>query len=350
VKTVMVPLAGYPFGVASTRDGRWSFADETRGAVGVFSDAHFTPRLVRTIEVPGQAVGDSLTSDGRYLLVAGGGQGGAGAAVLSVARAEAGRSPAVLGTLSGAPNGFGPIEVTSSLDGDYALVSVEYADRVDVYNLRAAIADHFTRPTYLGSVRLGQAVVGMAVSPNGRWLYVTSEIAAGARTLASPGTLSVISIAKAEHDPADSVVATVDARCQPVRVVVSADGRTVWVTARASDDLLAFSAAKLISDPAHALIAAVRVGEAPVGLALVDSGRWIVVADSNRFTAPGAHSALTVVDTAAALARQAAVLGTIPAGSFPREMSLEGNGNTLLVSNFASGQLEAIHLPAPTGG
>jgi hypothetical protein len=31
-------------------------------------------------------------------------------------------------------------------------------------------------------------------------------------------------------------------------------------------------------------------------------------------------------------------------------MSLEGNGNTLLVSNFASGQLEAIHLPAPPGG
>lgn len=41
----------------------------------------------------------------------------------------------------------------------------------------------------------------------------------------------------------------------------------VWVTARASDDVLCFAAARLVTDPSHALVAAVRVGEAPVGLA-----------------------------------------------------------------------------------
>lgn len=99
--------------------------------------------------------------------------------------------------------------------------------------------------------------------------------------------MSVISVARAERGEAHAVVASVPADCSPVRVVVSADGSTVWVTARESDLLLAFSAARLIEDPAHALLAAVRVGEAPVGLALVDGGRWIVVAGSNRFTRRG---------------------------------------------------------------
>ena len=271
--------------------------------------------------------------------------------MVNVARAEAGAIGAVAGTLETAPSarlgqgfGSGAIEVAGSRDGRFAFVSVEYPGWVAVYNLRAALAGRFKRSSYVGALRLGGAVVGLAVSPNGRWLYATSELAAGARSLSRPGTLSVIDIAEAERDPSRSVVATVEAGCQPVRVVASANGATVWVTARASDDLLAFSASKLTHDPAHALLAAIRVGEAPVGLALVRHDTRVVVADSNRSNAPGGASALTVVDASAALAGRPAVLGAIAAGSFPREMSLAAGGRTLLVGNFASGQLEAIRV------
>jgi 6-phosphogluconolactonase (cycloisomerase 2 family) len=116
---------------------------------------------------------------------------------------------------------------------------------------------------------------------------------------------------------------------------VSSDGRVVWVTARGSDQLLAFAATKLRSDPARALLDAVRVGRGPVGLALLADGRQVIVADR-------AQSRLTVVSTAAALAHRPAAIGTIPAGSQPREMTLEPNGNTLLVGNFSSDQLEAV--------
>jgi hypothetical protein len=38
----------------------------------------------------------------------------------------------------------------------------------------------------------------------------------------------------------------------------------------------------------------------------------------------------------------------IRSGSFPREMSVRRGGNALLVTNFGSGQLEAVSLaPAP---
>jgi DNA-binding beta-propeller fold protein YncE len=140
------------------------------------------------------------------------------------------------------------------------------------------------------------------------------------------------------------VVATVAAGCNPVRVITSADGRDVWVTARESDDLLCFSATALRTDPARALVATVRVGEAPVGLMLVRDGSLVVVADSNRFGAPGANSDLSVVDVAAALAGRPAVVGFIPAGKFPREMALEPDGQRLLVSNYLSTELEAISI------
>ena len=118
------------------------------------------------------------------------------------------------------------------------------------------------------------------------------------------------------------------------------------MTARASDDLLCFSAAALRTDPGRALVAIVRVGEAPVGLMLVRNGSLVVVADSNRFGASGATSDLTVVNAAAALAGESAVVGSVPAGQFPREMALEPGGQRLLVTNYASGQLEAVSIPS----
>ena len=165
---------------------------------------------------------------------------------------------------------------------------------------------------------------------------------ADATRASDPGTLSVINIPEAEQNPANAVIAAVPAGCRPVRVAVSPNGATVFVTARESDELLAFSAAKLADDPSDALLGAARVGEAPVGLAPVDNGRLVVVADSNRFNAKGAHSGLTIVDTAKLLTNRPAILGTIAAHRFPREMALEPNGRTLLVNNAKSSQLEAV--------
>ena len=156
-----------------------------------------------------------------------------------------------------------------------------------------------------------------------------------------PGTLTLIDLQRAETDPAHSVVGTVDAGCQPVRVVTAANGTQIWVTARASDDVLCFAAPLLVTDPSHALVAVVRVGEAPVGLTTARDGTLIVVADSNRFSTPGTHADLTVINVADALDGRAAIVGDIPAGLFPRDMTAAPNG-TVLVSNFGSGQLETV--------
>jgi DNA-binding beta-propeller fold protein YncE len=126
-----------------------------------------------------------------------------------------------------------PFGVSITPDGRFAFVSLEDSGTEAVYNLRAAAASNFRTSGYIGSVPVGIAPVGLALLPNGHWLYATSE-AGNAETVT--GTLSVIRVATAEHDPAHAVVATAAAKCSPVRAAVSADGGTVWVTARGSDN------------------------------------------------------------------------------------------------------------------
>jgi len=374
----MLSTGGSPFGVAVTPDGRYGFAAVLgRGTGGAVIDvlqlakiASGRPVLVRSIPVAGQPLGETITPDGKYLLAA----DGNGAVVISVARAESGAASAVLGTFT-APSGTGQgalsasaIEVATSRDGRYAFVTLEYDQRATVFNLAGAVSRGFGSADYVGSIPLGQATVGLAVSPDGRWLYATSEVAtpaqhpvgirapaaqsrpapsagqaarAGIAPIETPGTLTLIDLRRAETDPAHSVVATVDAGCQPVRVITTANGMQVWVTARASDDVLCFAAALLVADPSHALVAVVRVGEAPVGLTALRDGMLIVVANSNRFNALGAHADLTVINAADALYGRPAIIGEIPAGLFPRDMTAAPDG-TVLVSNFSSGQLETV--------
>ena len=353
------PVPGDPFGLAVTADGRWSFVSllptGSGGAVGVFADTGSAlPRLVRRIPVSGQPLGVALTPDGRYLLAA----NGSGATVVSVQAAEQGSGNAVLGTLSsggGGPVG-GAIEVATSRDGRFAFVSLEDSAKIAIFNLQQALASHFRTSGFVGDVPAGIAPVGLAVSPDGDWLYSTSELQSRSEVrravhhgtlslkLGGQGTLAVISVHQAETDPAHAIVSTVTAGCSPVRVITSSSGGTVWVTARESDMLLGFSASRLRGDPAHSLIARVEVGEAPVGLALVDAGQRVVVADSNRFAQGGATSSLAVVNVAAALAHQPALAGYLPAGGFPRQMALEPDGRTLLVTNFSSQQLETVNV------
>jgi DNA-binding beta-propeller fold protein YncE len=338
VSQAAVPVPGSPFSVVATADGRWSFVT-LNSAVEVLSNRSPAPVADRQVSVPGTPQGEQLTNDGRYLLVA----DGSGAVVIDVARAEDGAAGAVLGTLS-SPAGRGAVEVAVSPDDRFAFVTLELSDSLAVFDLHKALASGFGPADFAGTVPLGTAPVGLAVSPDGRWIYATSESAKGAATAQAAGTVTVIGLHQAETRPADAVAGTVPAGCSPVRVVTSADGKVVWVTARGSDAVLGFSAAALRTDPGHALLARVQVGEAPVGLALSGDGQRLVVADSDRFSAKGATANLAVVNVRAALAGRPALLGLIPAGAFPREMTVIPRTDTLLVTDYLAEQVQAVNL------
>jgi DNA-binding beta-propeller fold protein YncE len=343
VMTSFVPVVGEPFGIAITSKSNYAFVASPTGSIIEYAMKSVDLRSVQTDTFgtvrPHQApiggtspVGLALSPNGRYLVAA----ADSGAVVVNVKQLEkkgSSSSSWTVGTL-GSP-GSGAIETTLSSDGHFVFVSLEDSDELAVFNLQRALTHGFGPSDLVGMVPLGVAPVGVAVSPNGRYLYVTSELRS---TTQSEGTLTTIDLKKAEQHPLHSVISTVVAGCSPVRVV--ANMKSVFVTARESDALLEFSAKDLVSDPGAALKYSVPVGEAPVDLALVKNGRLLVIADSDRFGAAGRQPNLAVV---AVPANASPILdGYVRSGEFPRDMALSPNGKTLLVSNFLSGQLEAI--------
>jgi DNA-binding beta-propeller fold protein YncE len=344
--TMLVP--GSPTAVVGTADGRWAFASVstgTGGEIAVIALGREGPRLVRTVELPGSlpdAFGMAMTHDGMLLVVA----GYTATAVLSVRALEDGGSDPVAGTLDDA--GAGQFEVAVSGDDRYVFVTDETTGGLSVFNLALALRRGFSaRGVAAGIVPLASGAVGVAMSPGGGQLYVTTYGAYGPH-----GELWVIGTGRAESGAdGTAVLAHVPAGCQPVRVAVSPDGSTVWVTALQSNALLGFSAADLRDDPSRALRAVVRVGSEPVGLLVVDDGRLALVGNSNRGLVPGtgsnASQTVSVVNTAAALAQRPAVVGIVPAGLFPRDLTFDQATGQVLLGNFKSGTIEEFPVPAP---
>ena len=335
---------GNPFSLQVTKDGKFVFAITpstlnvlVKGSGMTLSQSHFYNVSSFSMAMNGGV----LTNDGKYLLVA----AGSGVDIFSVADAEAGIAPLV-GMLAtpGLHGKGGAVEVVLSPDNQFAFVTVKSRDIMSVFNLSKALASRaFGSSEFVGSVRLGSSPVGMTLSPDGTLLYATSYSTSDSITTGE-GLLSVLDVAKAETHTSASVVAQTTAGCGPARVITSGNGQMVWVTARNSNTLLGFSASLLRSDSHHSLIAKVAVGQTPIGLALVDDGTRIVVADTDVLnTGPTAHN-LAVVNVAAALDRKPALLGFIPTGLLPREFATIPGGRYLLVSDNGSKQVQVLDL------
>jgi DNA-binding beta-propeller fold protein YncE len=252
-----------------------------------------------------------------------------------VKKAEAGDSRGVvMGTIT-SPNGSQSVEVSISPDGRYAFITLQNSADMAVFDLRTSMASGFGRTGFIGFVPLGPAPVGIAQSPDGNWLYVTSEV--------QNGRLYVVSTHLAETDPKRAVRNSAAVGSGPARVIVSADGSVVWVADRDSNALVAFNAAELLTKPSPSPIARVSVGQNPIGLAFVKGGSEIIVADANLINRPGEDN-LALVSIQKALQREnrGALFGYIPAGRTPRELAVERGGQTVLSTDNNSGQLQAI--------
>jgi DNA-binding beta-propeller fold protein YncE len=335
-----VALTGHPFSAIPSADGCTIFVSLTAAKdshVVVLKRDNGVVTPLHDIPAEGQLTGMALSPDGHVLAAA----NGAGATLFDTAKLIAGADKPALGYLNDRP-GAGSIYTAFTPDQHLLFVSDERAQALTVYDFAGIFAGRGVKP--VGEIRTGDAPVGLALSPDGKRLYSTSEVASpsggcsenGGRNHGE-GVLLVIDVARAATDPSAAVLSRVSAGCSPVRVALSPDGGTVYVTARGQNALLAFDAAKLLDDRDHAQIAKIAVGSSPVGVAVAKDK--LFVTNSNRFGG-GANQSVSVLNARKLSAAQA----SIPAGGFPRELNLTADGNTLLVTNFASGTLELVDL------
>ena len=336
VRTHFVQVGGKPFDVVVSPSNFGFVSLRNNEPLVVMNTARFVPTVVQQVPLANPE-GEAFTHNRQYLLVA----GDSGMTVFRVRDLEAGLT-APVGSLT-SPGGKGALQVVPSPDDKFAFVALQNSGNVAVFNLHKALTAGFGPADFVGMIPMRSDPTGMAASPDGRYLYVVSGLA-GTALQSGMGTLAIVDMRKAETSPESSVVKVDNAGCGPARVLASPDGKYVWVTSGGGNALEAFSAGKLLSDPRHALVAKVAVGQIPLGLALVNNGTRMVVADSNRDTVGTSTADLMVVDVDKALAGKPALVGTIKSGLAPRQFALEPNGKTLLVTNTGSGQVEAVNV------
>ena len=360
-----VDVPGSPFQALPSADGCWIFVSMPGGPargqakIGVLRRAAGKVTVERTMPIQGNPTGMVLTHDGRTLIVADGPR----LAFVDVDRLVKTRSDAVLGYLDErAPNGrLGRIYANVTHDDKTLFVADENAQTISVVDLEKIRSSHFHASSIVGKIPTGMLPIALAFSPDEKLLYTTSQWAPaplnwpaeckreGATTdttsVNPQGAILIVDVERARTDPAHSLIGAVPAGCSAVRLALSPSGDRAYVTARNSNALLVFDTDKLRSDPGHARIASIPVGTAPVGVAVVDSGRKVIVTNSNRFAgSSNDHQTLTVVDATKVESGAGAIVGSLPAGAFPREMRVTSDGTTLIVTNFASNSVEIIDL------
>jgi len=352
-----VAVPGKPFGIVFSTDGRFVFVsyqseEEQAGGVAVFRwhETEFTFMHTLTLDV--LVWGLTITRAGDLLLVA----NDTGVVFVDALRARV-DVDAILGQVRYGSN-LQAVKVQLSKDERFVLATDEHHGTVTIVDIERAKATDFGVEAVIQRVVLDLAPVGMDLSKNGRFLYVTCQMARvkGLPDLANwfiyaatflgnlyrAGTLTVVDLEKINVGRA-RVIATIPAGCHPVRVSLSNDD-VAWVTARASNSLLAFSTDSVRRGNGNALLATIPTGPMPVDLAFVQNDSVLVVANSNRTLGKGERQTLSFIDVQKALRGESAKMGAVRVGAFPRALTVSPDGSHLLVSNFDSCSVTVLHL------
>ena len=167
--------------------------------------------------------------------------------------------------------------------------------------------------TVVASVPVGTEPVGVAVTPAGTRVYVTSL------NLPSGGNVSVIATAT------NAVVATVPVGDSPWGVAVTPAGNRVYVANLFSNTV------SVIDTATNTVVATVPVGTGPFGVAVTPTGARVYVAHSSNY------NNVSVIDTATNT-----VVATVPVGSFPFGVAVTPAGTRVYVANAS------VPTPPPT--
>ena len=184
VRTAEIAVPAPPFGVVYAQQNDIAFVT-LNTSLGVLNTSAFIPSLIHEIPLPASYVsvsggaGIALTHNGLYVLVT---ASSTAIIVVDAAKAASGSPEAVVGVLNGtAAAGDSAIEVTISGHDNYAFVSQEYGSpqtsgggTIEVFKLQRPATNGTVSGTSVGYLVLGDAVVGTALSPDGRILYATS--------------------------------------------------------------------------------------------------------------------------------------------------------------------------------
>ncbi|MEM3846926.1 MAG: YncE family protein [Candidatus Parvarchaeota archaeon] len=160
-----------------------------------------------------------------------------------------------------------------------------------------------TGATTTGLISVGSDPDGVAVTPNGQYVYVANV---------NSNTVSVISTSN------DSVFKTIPVGSVPVGVAVTPNGQYVYVTNCGNG---ASTTVSLISTSTNSVFKNISVGSGPKGVAITPNGQYVYVANN-------AGTTVSVISTSTN-----SVISTISVGTYPWGVAITPNGQYVYVTN-----------------
>ena len=166
---------------------------------------------------------------------------------------------------------------------------------------------------------------GVAVSPNGRKVYITNSL-----TSVGNSNVSVIDTEK------NKVIATIPVGSEPGGVAVSPDGSKAFVANANS------ATVSVIDTATNTVTATIPVGAGPYGLAATPDGSKVYVTIT-LLNSTGPRGNVSVIDTATNM-----VIATILVGSFPTGVAVIPDGRKVYIANQSSANVSVIDTATDT--
>jgi len=282
-----LPLAAAPLAYVT---------NELAGTVTIFDTA--TNKVVSTVTTGARPRGLQLTADGKRLYVA----------LSDIGRTTKSSADAIVAVDAAT---FRPVaRFDAGSDPERFVVT---RDRLYAANEDAGTATvtEIAKNKVIASLIVGIEPEGVALSPNGRWVYVTAE---------TSNTVSVIDTRSLE------VVSTFLVDPRPRVATFSPDGKRAYVTAEIGGTLAVVDAVR------HKVLRTIKLPPTakPVGVVVSPDGKRIYVAN-------GHGNSVSVIDAATEK-----LTATVPVGKRPWGIAVTRDGKRIYTANGVSNDISVI--------
>jgi YVTN family beta-propeller protein len=201
-----------------------------------------------------------------------------------------------------------------------------------------SVVDLYTN-TIVDTIEVDQGPVALAISPNGKFVYVINYVDGHPGT----GTLNII------QTDINQVVGTISGFFGPFGIALTPSGKFAYITNFGSNDFAPIgTTVSVVNLKKRQIIATVDVGLQPSGIGITPDGRYAYVTNYNTlyrhtdFTELTAgQGTVSIID----IATNQVIPSTIAVGSSPGRFTIAPNGKYAYTSNFSGNTLDVIALP-----
>jgi YVTN family beta-propeller protein len=200
------------------------------------------------------------------------------------------------------------------------------------------VVDLSTNAIIGAPITVDQAPAGLAITPNGEFVYVINYVDGNPGT----GTVNIIQTSN------NTVIGRITGFSGPFTIVINADGSRAYVTNFGSNNFSPVGTTVSVIDlSSNTITATIKVGTQPSGIALTPDGRFAYVTNYNTLYLGPNFSDLTpgigivnIIDTCSNIV----LCQRFIVGSSPANIAISPDGKRAYVTNYSSNNVSVLNI------